>query len=99
MPRENWWMRFPPASIAGSAAPPGRCISNRRASRPPAPPAATAAFGATVGPRVLPGDYTVRMTRGDKVYTTQLTVALDPRAQFTVADRKAQFDLVNQIGV
>ena len=38
------------------------------------------------------------MTRGDKVYTTQLTVALDPRAQFTVADRKAQFDLVDQIG-
>src|SRR5260370_25562593 len=38
------------------------------------------------------------MTRGGKVYTTQLTVALDPRAQFTVADRKAQFDLVNQIG-
>ena len=65
---------------------------------PRVPPAATAAFGASVGPRVLPGVYTVRMTRGDKVYTTQLTVALDPRAQFTVADRKAQFDLVNQIG-
>ncbi len=65
---------------------------------PRVPPAATAAFAASVGPRVLPGVYTVRMTRGDKVYTTQLTVALDPRAQFTVADRKAQFDLVNQIG-
>ena len=47
---------------------------------------------------MLPGDYVVRMTRGDKVYTTKLTVALDPRAQFTVADRKAQFDLVNQTG-
>ncbi len=65
---------------------------------PRVPPAATAAFAAAVGPRVLPGVYTVRMTRGEKVYTTQLTVALDPRAQFTVADRKAQFDLVNQIG-
>jgi hypothetical protein len=65
---------------------------------PRVPPAATAAFSAEVGPRVLPGDYVVRMTRGDKVYTTKLTVALDPRAQFTVADRKAQFDLVNQIG-
>jgi hypothetical protein len=32
------------------------------------------------------------------VYTTKLTVALDPRAQFTVADRKAQFDLVIRIG-
>jgi photosystem II stability/assembly factor-like uncharacterized protein len=65
---------------------------------PRVPPAAAAAFGAAVGPRVLPGDYVVRMTRGDKVYTTKLTVALDPRAQFTVADRKTQFDLVNQIG-
>jgi hypothetical protein len=65
---------------------------------PRVPPAATAAFAAAVGPRVLPGVYTVRMTRGDKVYTTQLTVALDPRAQFTAADRKAQFDLVDQIG-
>ena len=33
---------------------------------PRVPPAATAAFGAAVGPRVLPGDYTVRMTRGEK---------------------------------
>ena len=64
---------------------------------PRVPPAATAAFGATVGPRVLPGNYLVRMTRGDKVYTTQLTVALDPGAKFTVEDRKAQFDLVNRI--
>lgn len=65
---------------------------------PRVPPAASAAFGAAVGPRVLPGVYTVRMTRGDKVYNTQLTVALDPRAKFNEADRKAQFELVNQIG-
>jgi hypothetical protein len=65
---------------------------------PRVPPAAIAAFGAAVGPRVLPGVYTVRMTRGDKVYNTQLTVALDPRAQFTVEDRKAQFELVNRLG-
>jgi len=64
---------------------------------PRVPPAATAAFGAAVGPRVLPGNYTVRMTRGDKVYTTQLTVALDPRSKFTVADRTAQFELVKGI--
>jgi photosystem II stability/assembly factor-like uncharacterized protein len=65
---------------------------------PRVPPAATAAFSAAFGPRVLPGVYTVRMTRGDKVYTTQLTVALDPRAKYTVEDRKVQFDLVNRIG-
>ncbi len=64
---------------------------------PRVPPAATAMFGAAFGPRVLPGTYTVRMTKGDKVYTTQLNVTLDPRASYTVADRKAQFDLVNRL--
>jgi len=64
---------------------------------PRVPPAATAMFGAAVGPRVMPGTYTVRMTKGDQVYTTQLNVTLDPRATYTVADRKAQFDLVNRL--
>jgi hypothetical protein len=65
---------------------------------PRVPPAATAAFGAVVGPRVLPGAYTVKMTKGDKIYTAQLNVVLDPRAKFTVEDRKAQFDLVTKLG-
>ncbi len=66
--------------------------------KPPlVPPAATAAFSAAIGPRVLPGVYTVKMTRGDKAYTTQVNVALDPRAQFTVEDRRAQFELVNRL--
>ena len=61
---------------------------------PKVPPAASALFGASVGPRVLPGTYTVKMTKADKVYTTKLNVVLDPRAKFSVEDRKAQFDLV-----
>jgi photosystem II stability/assembly factor-like uncharacterized protein len=65
---------------------------------PRVPPAAIAAFGAAIGPRVLPGVYTVRMTRGDKVYNTQLAVTLDPRAKFTVEDRRQQFELVNRLG-
>jgi hypothetical protein len=65
---------------------------------PHVPPAATAAFGALIGPRVLPGVYTVKMTKGDKVYTAQLNVVLDPRAKFTIEDRKAQFDLVTRLG-
>ena len=65
---------------------------------PTVPPAATAAFGAVIGPRVLPGTYTVKMTKGDHVYSTKLNVVLDPRATYTVEDRKAQFDLVNRLG-
>jgi photosystem II stability/assembly factor-like uncharacterized protein len=65
---------------------------------PQVPPAATGAFGAAIGPRVLPGVYTVKMTKGDKVYNAEVHVVLDPRAKFTVADRKAQFDLVTKLG-
>ncbi|HET9741305.1 MAG TPA: glycosyl hydrolase [Terriglobales bacterium] len=64
---------------------------------PKVPPAASAAFAAAFGPRVVPGTYTVKMTKNDKVYTTQMNVVLDPRAKYTVADRKAQFDLASRI--
>ena len=57
------------------------------------PTAASAAFGATVGPRLLPGTYTVRMTRGTAVYTTPLKIVPDPRAKYSPQERKAQFDL------
>ncbi|HJZ99663.1 MAG TPA: hypothetical protein VKE70_24300, partial [Candidatus Solibacter sp.] len=64
---------------------------------PTVPPAASAAFQAAFGPRVLPGTYTVKLTRGDKVYTSQLSVAMDPRARYTLEDRRAQFELVNRL--
>jgi photosystem II stability/assembly factor-like uncharacterized protein len=59
---------------------------------PRVPPAATAAFEAAQGPRVLPGTYTVKMTRGKETYTTELVIGLDPRAKFTLEDRKREFD-------
>jgi photosystem II stability/assembly factor-like uncharacterized protein len=67
-------------------------------TRPPkVPPAASVAGGAGVGPRLLPGTYTVRMTKDKNVYTTPLAVVLDPRAKYTVEDRKANFDLANKV--
>jgi photosystem II stability/assembly factor-like uncharacterized protein len=68
-----------------------------RLKPPKVPPAASALYGATVGPRVLPGTYTVKMTKGDQVYTTKLDVVIDPRAKYTVEDRRAQFELVNRL--
>jgi photosystem II stability/assembly factor-like uncharacterized protein len=68
-----------------------------RLKSPRVPPAATAAFGAAFGPRVLPGTYTVKMTKSDKVYTTQLNVIIDPRATYNLADRRAQFDLMQKL--
>ncbi len=64
---------------------------------PAVPPAATALFEAASGPRVLPGTYTVKLTKGNNVYTEQLNVTLDPRAKFSVEDRKAQFDLAMKV--
>jgi len=64
---------------------------------PRVPPAASALGGTIIGPRVLPGTYTVKMTKGDKVYTTSLKVVIDPRATYTFEDRKAQFELVNRL--
>jgi hypothetical protein len=63
-----------------------------RIKAPHVPPAATAAFEAAQGPRVLPGTYTVKMTRGKETYSTQLVVGLDPRAKFTPEDRTLEFE-------
>jgi hypothetical protein len=68
-----------------------------RLKAPVVPPAASALFAATQGPRVLPGTYTIKMTKGDQVYTESLKVVLDPRAKYTVEDRKVQFDLVMKL--
>src|SRR5437879_6863138 len=63
-----------------------------RLKAPHVPPAATAAFEAAQGPRVMPGTYTVKMTRGKETYNTQLVLEMAPRANFTLEDRKMQFD-------
>nr|MDQ6872621.1 sialidase [Gemmatimonadota bacterium] len=68
-----------------------------RLKPPKVPPAASAAFGAAYGPRVLPGTYTVKMTKDDKVYTLPLQLVPDPRTTHTLADRQAQFALANRL--
>src|SRR5207249_2419689 len=50
------------------------------------------AYAGVRGPRLVPGVYTVRLTKAGKVSETKLTVGLDRRAKFSAADRKAQFD-------
>jgi len=64
--------------------------------KPPRVPTAAQAGGAGAGPRVLPGTYTVRLTKGKDVIETPLVVSLDPKAPFTLADRKAQYDAAMQ---
>jgi hypothetical protein len=57
---------------------------------PRVPRAAQVAFNSSQGPRVLPGTYKVRLTRGNEVNETALKVGLDRRAPYKLADRKAQ---------
>ena len=64
---------------------------------PTVPPAATAAFEAGTGPKVLPGTYTVKMTKGDQVYTGKLNIVMDPRAKYTMEDRRAQYELAMKL--
>jgi hypothetical protein len=64
---------------------------------PRVPPAAQLALAGVRGPRVLPGVYTVRMTKAGNVSETKLTIGLDRRAKFSVDDRKAQFDAAMKV--
>ena len=68
-----------------------------RAKPPRVPPAAQVAGSAIRGPRLVPGDYTVRLTKAGKVSETKLTVGLDRRVKFSDADRKAQFDAAMRV--
>src|SRR5256885_6032897 len=69
-----------------------RVTWSMREKPPRVPPAAQIAFSGTRGPRLIPGVYTVRLTKNGKATETKLTVGLDRRAKISEADRKAQFD-------
>jgi len=64
---------------------------------PRVPRAATLAYAGSQGPRVVPGTYTVRLTKGAKVYETKLDIGLDRRAPWKVADRREQFDAAMKV--
>ena len=68
-----------------------------RTKPPRVPPAAQIAGNSIVGPRVVPGVYTVRMTKNKDVYETRVKVVLDRRASFSLADRQAQFDAATRV--
>jgi hypothetical protein len=74
-----------------------RVIWSMHEKPPRVPPAVQIAGSGLQGPRLLPGVYTVRMTKAGKVSETKLTVGLDRRVKFTIADRKAQFDAAMKV--
>jgi photosystem II stability/assembly factor-like uncharacterized protein len=68
-----------------------------RTKPPVVPPAASIAGASTQGQRFLPGTYTVRLTKAGEVTSEPLTVTLDRRAKFSVADRQAQFAAAERV--
>lgn len=50
-----------------------------------------------VGPRILPGDYQVRLTVAGKTYTERFTVKKDPRVKTTQEEFDRQFSLLMQL--
>ncbi|HSP15242.1 MAG TPA: glycosyl hydrolase [Thermoanaerobaculia bacterium] len=53
--------------------------------------------GSTIGPRVLPGTYTVRVMAGDQTVSAPMEIRQDPRTSASPADLKAQFDFVKSV--
>src|SRR3954469_6396218 len=74
-----------------------RVMWSMREKPPLVPPAAQVAFAGSRGPRVVPGTYTIRLTKGGQTIETKLNVGLDARAKFSAADRKAQYDAAMRV--
>jgi photosystem II stability/assembly factor-like uncharacterized protein len=74
-----------------------RVTWSMRTKPPQVPPAASLAGSSTQGERFLPGTYTVRLTKAGQVTTEPLTVTIDKRATFGVADRQAQFAAAERV--
>jgi photosystem II stability/assembly factor-like uncharacterized protein len=74
-----------------------RVIWSMREKPPRVPPAAQIAQAGIRGPRLVPGVYSVRLTKAGKVYETKLTAGLDRRVKFSEADRKLQFEAAMKV--
>jgi photosystem II stability/assembly factor-like uncharacterized protein len=69
-----------------------RVAWNMRVQPPRVPRAAQIAFSASQGPRVPPGTYTARLTRGTQAIETKIEIGIDRRAPYGAAERKEQFE-------
>jgi hypothetical protein len=74
-----------------------RVVWNMHVKPPRVPPAAQLAFNGTQGPRVVPGLYTVRMTKNGQIYDLPLDVAVDRRSKHSLADRRQQFEAAQKV--
>ncbi|HKA23384.1 MAG TPA: hypothetical protein VKF80_00250, partial [Candidatus Eisenbacteria bacterium] len=76
-----------------------RVLWGMRAKPPKIPPATNLVPESFlfVGPRVLPGTYTVKLVRGDQTLASTVTLVPDPRSGYSGEDRVAQHRLVTRL--
>jgi hypothetical protein len=69
-----------------------RMTWDRRMKAPRVAAGASFSMGGFIGPEVLEGTYTARLSKGKDVITAPLQLLPDPDSPFTAEDRKARFD-------
>lgn len=74
-----------------------RAVWSMQVKPPRVPRAAQVASNGTQGPRVLPGTYTLRLTKGKETLETKLAIGLDRRATYKPRDRREQFDAAMRV--
>ena len=75
-----------------------RVYWSMQAKPPRVPSAAQASFAGTVGARVVPGNYRVRITKNGAVYEQALVIDVDRRADYNASDRAAHFAAAQKVG-
>jgi hypothetical protein len=71
-----------------------RVVWSMQVPPPRVPRAAQLAFQSSLGPRVPPGTYTVRLTKGGETIEGKIDVVVDRRAPYGAAERQEQFEAV-----
>jgi photosystem II stability/assembly factor-like uncharacterized protein len=67
-----------------------RSTWNPREKPPKVPVSNTLASGAFFGPSYMPGEYTVKVVKGEDVFETKIEIAFDPKLAHSEADKELQ---------
>lgn len=73
-----------------------RVYWSTRRKAPEIPRGKGLAIQAAFGPPLAPGTYTIKLTKGDKTYSTDTELIFDPRSPHTPEDLQTNFDAVDR---
>ncbi len=73
-----------------------RVAWNMRRDPPKVPSSVQLLGGALVGPTYPPGDYKVKITKGDNTYQGSITIAWESESRHTIADRELRQEILEK---